>query len=266
TLFRFFRAQVFALFPPIVGFDNDSQRRDMEAFMLQFPSDLAPIVGQQVTDDGSGIGDVTTRISDMKLNAVAAFDSKFLGGSVTECDLIVKGTIGGEPRGFLYDGANYDSDRAAEVNVTQATLDGYAAAAGQSLTYTCAPPGSGVRMALDRDLDGALDSDERDANTDPANPGSITGACNDGVDNDGDGDIDLADAACTSAGLHNESPECDDGVDNDHDALVDLADPDCADSADDRERKNSSSCGLGGEVAFLLIPWMTWRLRRRRSL
>jgi hypothetical protein len=46
------------------------------------------------------------------------------------------------------------------------------AAAGQALTYTCAPPGAGVRMALDRDMDGALNGDEEDAGTDPADPAS----------------------------------------------------------------------------------------------
>jgi hypothetical protein len=32
--------------------------------------------------------------------------------------------------------------------------------AGHELTYTCVPVGSGVRMALDRDLDGIYNRDE----------------------------------------------------------------------------------------------------------
>ncbi|WP_437719685.1 hypothetical protein WMF45_32415 [Sorangium sp. So ce448] len=43
---------------------------------------------------------------------------------------------------------------------------------GARLTFTCAPPGSGERVALDRDADGSLDGDERDACSDPADPAS----------------------------------------------------------------------------------------------
>ncbi|MBC7974709.1 MAG: hypothetical protein H7138_06950 [Myxococcales bacterium] len=37
-----------------------------------------------------------------------------------------------------------------------------------AVTFTCVPPGSGLRIALDRDGDGALDGDERAALSDPA--------------------------------------------------------------------------------------------------
>jgi hypothetical protein len=40
------------------------------------------------------------------------------------------------------------------------------------VTYTCTPPGSGERLGIDRDGDGALDGDEEDAGTDPADPNS----------------------------------------------------------------------------------------------
>jgi hypothetical protein len=38
------------------------------------------------------------------------------------------------------------------------------------MTYTCAPPGSGHRIGLDRDSDGFRDGDEDDHHTDPADP------------------------------------------------------------------------------------------------
>jgi hypothetical protein len=40
------------------------------------------------------------------------------------------------------------------------------------VTFTCVPPGSGVRAGIDRDLDGALDGDELLHGTDPADPSS----------------------------------------------------------------------------------------------
>lgn len=232
--------------------------------MLAFPSDLAPVVGQQVTDTGAVNADVTARIALFRLRAAEAFTSKVLGGTVTECDLIVTGSNASQPRGWLFQpgSGTYLPNRAGDPAASQAALDAIADG-GQPLTYTCAPPGSGVRMALDRDLDGARDGDERDAFTDPANPGSIAGACNDGIDNDGDGQTDLADASCTSASLNVENPQCRNGVDDDGDGGVDAADAHCSGPTDDRERA-SATCGLGTELALLLGGWWAVRGRSRR--
>ena len=46
------------------------------------------------------------------------------------------------------------------------------ARAGRPVTFTCVPPGSGERIGVDRDGDGAWDGDERDARTDPGDPTS----------------------------------------------------------------------------------------------
>ncbi len=40
------------------------------------------------------------------------------------------------------------------------------------VTFTSVPPGSGERIGVDRDGDGAWDGDERDAHTDPVDPNS----------------------------------------------------------------------------------------------
>jgi DNA-binding beta-propeller fold protein YncE len=253
TLFRFFQAVLFAL--------DDTERRNLEQLMLAFPSDLAAVVGQQITDDGTANAGVAARITLFRQRAAAPFVSKTLGGTVTECDLVVTGGSGGS--GWLYDTASstYTPDRVGDPPLSQAALDAIADG-GQPLTYTCAPPGSGVRMAIDRDLDGALDGDERAAHTDPANPGSITGACNDGIDNDGDGQIDLADPSCPSAALSIENPQCQNGVDDDGDGLADAGDPSCSGASDDRERAGPS-CGLGTELVFLLGGLRTLRRRVR---
>jgi hypothetical protein len=79
-----------------------------------------------------------------------------------ECELIVKGTVAGEARGWLFSSATtaFIPDKVAEPELPDATLRAMALEPGQELTYTCVPPGSGVRMGIDRDEDGTLDGDE----------------------------------------------------------------------------------------------------------
>ena len=91
---------------------------------------------------------------------------------VPECDLVVKGTLGGLARGWYYRPAlnNFQGDRAAEAPLTDAQLRLISQTPGQMLTYTCVPPGSGQRIGVDRDDDGFFDRDEIDAGSDPADP------------------------------------------------------------------------------------------------
>jgi len=185
TLFRFFNATVFND-SGSVGFDGpsggDVKRRQMERFMLAFDSDVAPIVGQQVTLDASNAGVVGPRIDLLRARAMAPFVSKALGGTVTECELVVKGVVAGEARGWVMNPAGeFASDRAAEVPLTDGALRALATVAGQSLTYSCVPPGSGSRIGIDRDLDSVRDGDDNC----PAavNPGQEDG------DSDGIGDL-----------------------------------------------------------------------------
>src|SRR4029450_1802710 len=55
-------------------------------------------------------------------------------------------------------------------------LRAIATTAGNTVTYTCVPPGSGMRAGVDRDEDGFLDRDELDAGRDPADPTSFPGS------------------------------------------------------------------------------------------
>jgi len=99
---------------------------------------------------------VNPRIDLMIQRAAASFPSFMLGGTVTECDIIVKGTVGTTPRGWVREASGSFRD---DTNAlwTDANVRALAATDGP-LTYTCAPPGSGRRMGIDRDLDGNLDS------------------------------------------------------------------------------------------------------------
>jgi len=152
TLFRFVSGAVF-------NFPNDAERRNSEAFMLQFDNDIAPIVGQQVTLDSTNGAVAGPRIDLLIARASAPFTSLLLDGVTTECELVVKGQVGGTPRGWtrLASGLfQADDDPSQSALVTDLALRDLATAEGP-LTYTCAAPGSGVRVGINRDLDSRLD-------------------------------------------------------------------------------------------------------------
>lgn len=162
TAFRFFHATVFS------GFGSDTQRRNMEAFMMVFDTDLAPVVGQQVTVTAGSAMEVLDRLDLLDARAGTLLTLHGAPGA-RECDLVAQGVVSGVARGFLRmpDGS-YVSDRASEPGRTKAEMVSLAQTAGNVLTFTCTPPGSGTRIALDRDEDGARNRDELDMGGDPA--------------------------------------------------------------------------------------------------
>ncbi|MEO6029341.1 MAG: hypothetical protein ABIR79_20955, partial [Candidatus Binatia bacterium] len=174
SVFRFFQATVFNNANGVGFTGGDAQRRQMEQFMMAFDSDIAPIVGQQITLTSTNGAVTNPRVDLLLQRAAVPFVSKVLGGNVTECDVVVKGTVAGEARGWVRNsGGTFTSDRGAEAALSDAALRALSAVVGQELTYTCVPPGSGTRIGIDRDLDGHRDRDELDAGSDPADPGSI---------------------------------------------------------------------------------------------
>jgi hypothetical protein len=158
TIFRFHNATVFS-------FSSDTQRRQVEQFMLAFDSNLAPIVGQQVTLTSTNGATVGPRIDLMIARAAAG-----------ECDLVVKGNVGGLQRGWYRKASSVFQGDLFETPIFDATLRAMASVAGQELTYTCVPPGSGIRIGVDRDGDGYFDSYEIEHGTDPDDPASFPGA------------------------------------------------------------------------------------------
>jgi hypothetical protein len=139
---------------------GDPQRREIEAFLMAFPTNLAPVVGQQTTlaqGNGAVVG--------------ARIDLLIARARAGECDLVVKSGSSQGERGYLYDvnSGLFLGNRRSDAPLSDAGLRQRAAQKGGELTYTCTPPGSGVRVGIDRDEDGVLDGDEVDAGSDPAN-------------------------------------------------------------------------------------------------
>jgi YVTN family beta-propeller protein len=140
--------------------DGIPEAEKVEKFMLAFDSNMKPIVGQQVTLTSSNAAVVGLRIDLLVAQA-----------TVGACDLVVKGGLYDD--GYLYDGAgHFLANRASAPSLTDTSLRMLASLPHQELTYTCVPPGSGRRIAIDADLDGYLDGDESDAGSDPRDPNS----------------------------------------------------------------------------------------------
>lgn len=142
--------------------DGGHDPAKVEDFVLAFPSLLAPIVGQQVTRTATSGPEVDARIDLMIARAQAAIVIKGQPGA-RECALVAKGVVDGEPRGWswFWPFRLFLSDRDGEVPLTDAELRALADVPGQSITYTCTPPGSGIRLGIDADEDGVLDADAR---------------------------------------------------------------------------------------------------------
>jgi DNA-binding beta-propeller fold protein YncE len=169
TVFRFLNATVFNQtqfgfpinpggFPD--GTAGDPLRRQVEQFIFAFDSNMRPMVGQQITLSSANGATVNPRI-----------DQFLLRDDAGDCEVIVKGTVSGERRGaYRTATGTFQMDRAADAPLSDAAVR--ALAASTDLTYTCAPPGSGYRIGVDRDRDGVLDGDETDSGTDPTDPAS----------------------------------------------------------------------------------------------
>ncbi|WP_437680730.1 YncE family protein [Sorangium sp. So ce131] len=168
TMYRFFSAigfsDQFTNNPTGIPFTpaGDVLRRQLEAYVFAIETNMAPIVGQQVTLSHTNSAAATPRINLLRARAEAG-----------ECDLVAKTQGLLHEVGFLYVGAgNFITDRQALPPVSDTVLRFLAVQTQRELTYTCTPPGSGARVAVDRDSDGFFDGDERDAGSNPADPNS----------------------------------------------------------------------------------------------
>jgi DNA-binding beta-propeller fold protein YncE len=143
TLFRFLQASVFnPMGGGRVGFaGGDPQRRDVEQFLLAFDTDLAPIVGQQVTLDAGNAAAAGPRIDLLIARARTPFASKILGTTATECELVARGVVGGQSVTYALAGDGSFVPDGGGPALTDAALRAQAAVAGQQVTYTCLPPG-----------------------------------------------------------------------------------------------------------------------------
>jgi len=121
------------------GFIPDAENhliRQIEQFLLAFDSNLAPIVGQQVTLTSKN-GAVSGPRIDLLISRSEIDDP------VRECDLVVYGNVmGRQQKWFRGDDGLFYSNRFTDSPLTDSELRSKALFRGQELTYTCLPPNS----------------------------------------------------------------------------------------------------------------------------
>ncbi|MCY7388569.1 MAG: hypothetical protein LH481_10975, partial [Burkholderiales bacterium] len=114
-------------------------RAQVAAFVWAMDSDLAPIVGQQVTWRPNTNAAVETQLSLLKSEAAVTAPR-------ASCDLIVRASIdGANVAGLMQTDGNWLMKTGERL--TEAALRNLPSAS-QPLTFTCMPPGSGRRAAL----------------------------------------------------------------------------------------------------------------------
>ncbi|MEM7235982.1 MAG: hypothetical protein AAF517_27700, partial [Planctomycetota bacterium] len=205
------------------GRNENHVREALSEFVFVLPTNYAPIVGQQL----SLAPDATLAPAD-RLDLFV--ERAEISGLYGECDLIAKGVIAGEERGWVYLGGEvFQSDRFAE-KTTLPALRSLAADNGATLVFSCVPPGSGERTGVDRDLDGAYDRDELDAGTSPNDASSrpapdglfVRGDCN------RDSSVDISDPISLLSHLFGVgssfTPDCRDACDHNDDGRLDISD------------------------------------------
>ncbi len=212
TLDKFHNASPFSTTP--------TDQRNLEQFLHAVDSNLAPIVGQQITLSSVNSVAVLPRIQLMTSQM-----------DVNHNELIVKARINNQQRGwFRQTDGTYQGDDAFVGPITETQLLQLAQTSGQELTFTAVPVGTGVRMGVDRDNDLVLDQNDNCpnvANTDQldTNNDGIGDACPAfcQADFDNDGDVDTSDTAVFAADfgridcMSGEICEADFDLDNDVD-------------------------------------------------
>ncbi len=147
TLKEFLSAAVF-------NFPSESVRAQVVDFMMVFPAEHAPIVGQQLTISEAAPATSSSEARLQLLLQRASLNSP-------ECELIVKGVIDDATFGAVLNPAgSFVPARSGQALLSREELLELAGRDNNALTFTCMPIGSGNRAGIDRDLDGILDNDD----------------------------------------------------------------------------------------------------------
>jgi len=124
-----------------VGIQNDLVRQSLVDYLMQFDSDLAPIVGQQITINSGTGDDEQLRLQLLAERAQTPFMSKILGGLSYECQLTAHGLVNSTQQDYLFEPVSgLFVQQQQSLSVSEITQ--MAQQSNNSLTFTCLVPGS----------------------------------------------------------------------------------------------------------------------------
>ena len=131
---------------------NDDDVTKLEQFVLAYPSNMNPVVGQQVTltTDNQHQADIRDR-------AWLLYERALVTTPRPECDLVASSVVNNQAVAWVMNlNGEFASDDGSAALPVPALLN-TTLGKGAPLTLTCTPPGRGVQMAVDRDLNGVRD-------------------------------------------------------------------------------------------------------------
>jgi hypothetical protein len=149
TVANFLRMDGF-FFPGKTEEEKDVTRRLLHNYIMSFDTGMAPAVGRQLT--------IADHVQKQELGLLDLLMTRAAAG---DCDLTARGWERAALRGWLYRAGAFHADASETEPLPLEPLLNRYRQSGEPITFTCVPPGDGVRSALDRDLDGRLDGDER---------------------------------------------------------------------------------------------------------
>lgn len=144
---------------------NLNELQDVTSFLHCFDTGVAPAVGKSMTLTAASRDstEASALINLLETRATATPTEP------ADCDLIVRGRVGGVPKTFLFLPASktYRQETAAAGTLTRASLLALLGS-GDSLTFLGTLPDAGSRFSVDEDEDGFLNGDD-------PNPGEKNG-------------------------------------------------------------------------------------------
>ena len=155
TVVNFLRLDTF-FFPGKTEEEKDVTRRFLESYIMAFDTGMAAAVGRQLTISDE-LREKDRQLIDLLVTRAAAGD----------CDLTARGWEQKRLRGWLLRNGSFYGDRSDETVLNLEGLLSHYRRHSEPLTFTCVPPGDGLRSALDRDLNGQLDGEELLARSEP---------------------------------------------------------------------------------------------------
>jgi len=149
-------------------FDSPQAKANVIDFVFAMDSELAPVVGQQVTLSSANADDEDSLARlDLLIERAGIISPR------AECDLVARGIVAGEQRGAVMNAdGSFDTDKLDEAGISLDQLKSLAGQTGNAMTFMCVPPRQGRRIAIDRDADEFLNADEVTLGSDPADAAS----------------------------------------------------------------------------------------------